>query len=95
LLLLASDEVETAVSIHRQLLRRSFPDRAPEMRRIAVNEAATAAVRGLALIDPTSRRRDWLIGTRSDGRRSSSPYRDYADAARRLSSASLQHTRIR
>jgi hypothetical protein len=40
--------------------------------------------RGLALVDPTSRRRDWLLPTRSDGRRSSLPYRDYADAARRL-----------
>ena len=93
LVLLASEEVEAAISIHRQLLRRSFPDRAPGMRRVVVNESA-AAERGLALIDPTSRRRDWLIGTRSDGRRSSSPYRDYADAARRLSSVSVQHTRI-
>jgi hypothetical protein len=40
--------------------------------------------RGLALCDPASRRREWLIRTRLDGRRSELPYRDYADAARRL-----------
>ena len=94
LLLLASDEVEAALSIHRELLRRSFPDRAPVMRRIAANQSATAAKRGLALIDPTSRRRDWLIAARSDGRRSLSPFTDYADAARRTSGACLQRTRI-
>jgi hypothetical protein len=42
--------------------------------------------RGLALIDPTSRRRDWLLPSRSDGRRTRAPYMDYADAARRLAS---------
>jgi hypothetical protein len=40
--------------------------------------------RGLALIDPSSRRRAWLIRTRLDGRRSPAPFADYADAARRL-----------
>jgi transcriptional regulator with XRE-family HTH domain len=89
LLLLASDEVENQLTVNRQVLRRAFPDRAPTMRRILVAGAAQAGHRGLALVDPTSRRREWLISTRSDGRRSATPFRDYADAARRLSRVSL------
>jgi hypothetical protein len=33
----------------------------------------------LAMIDPSSRRREWLIRTAVDGRRSAAPYADYAD----------------
>jgi DNA-binding XRE family transcriptional regulator len=92
LLLLASDEVEQQISLHRDVLGRSFQDRAPVMRAVILDGAAQARPRGLALIDPTSRRRDWLIAARSDGRRSATPFRDYADAARQLGSLSLAHT---
>jgi hypothetical protein len=37
-------------------------------------------VRGIALIDPRSRRRDWLIASPLEGRRTLAPYRDSADA---------------
>jgi transcriptional regulator with XRE-family HTH domain len=87
LLLLASDEVERQIAIHSVLLRRVFPDRARTMAS-GLDAAAGLGARGLALIDPTSRRSRWLISTRSDGRRGPSPYRDYADAARRLSGLS-------
>jgi hypothetical protein len=40
--------------------------------------------RGLGLIDPRTKRRDWVQRTGVDGRRSPLPYLDYADAARRL-----------
>ena len=40
-------------------------------------------VQGLAMIDPSSRRREWLIRTTVDGRRSAAPYVDYADFMRR------------
>jgi hypothetical protein len=40
---------------------------------------------GMALIDPVRKRVAWLIPSKIDGRRSTAPYRDYADAARRLS----------
>jgi transcriptional regulator with XRE-family HTH domain len=94
LLLLASDEVESQISLHRDLLRRAFPDRAPAMRAVALDGAEEEAQRrGLALIDPTSRRKDWLISTRSEGRRSATSFRDYADAARRLG-VSLPYTPI-
>jgi transcriptional regulator with XRE-family HTH domain len=94
LLLLASDEIEGQISVHRDLLQRAFPDRAPAMRVVVTSGAANAQRRGLALIDPTSRRKDWLISTRSDGRRSANSFRDYADAARRLGCMSPPHTRI-
>jgi transcriptional regulator with XRE-family HTH domain len=85
LLLLASDEVDTSVGRYRDALRIAFPRRATDLRIDVLRpEDIPAGSRGLALIDPTSRRRDWLIPTRSDGRRTRLPYRDYADAARRL-----------
>jgi transcriptional regulator with XRE-family HTH domain len=87
LLLLASDEVDASVGLYRDTLRIAFPRRATELRvDIAHPQNMSTGTRGLALIDPTSRRRDWLIPTRSDGRRTRLPYRDYADAARRLGS---------
>ena len=87
LLLLQSDEVENAIRRDRDSLREGFRWRATDMR--AVRDGTTPGTdphRGLALIDPSSRRAEWLIPTRSDGRRSPAPYRDYADAARRLAS---------
>ena len=38
--------------------------------------------RGVAMIDPRSKRRDWLRSLAIDGRRSKLPYRDYADFMR-------------
>jgi transcriptional regulator with XRE-family HTH domain len=84
LILLASDEVEGALIDHRQLLRRIFPERAAVMRSVLIDGGAQARTRGLALVDPASRRRDWLLPSRSDGRRSPAPYRDYGEAARRF-----------
>jgi transcriptional regulator with XRE-family HTH domain len=84
LILLASDEVEGALVDHRQLLRRTFPERAAVMRAVVIDGRAEARTRRLALVDPASRRRDWLLRSRSDGRRSPAPYRDYGDAARRF-----------
>jgi transcriptional regulator with XRE-family HTH domain len=87
LLLLQSDEVERAIRRDRELLQQVFPVRATGMRAVLTGASlATGPHRGLALIDPSSRRADWLIPTRSDGRRTPAPYRDYADAARRMAS---------
>ena len=84
LLLLSSDEVEMALRRERDLLRVGFQERAGEMRQVVAGEPPVAPRRGLALIDPSSRRADWLIPTCLDGRRSPAAYRDYADAARRM-----------
>lgn len=82
-LALASDEVELVVRSHRDVFRLAFPSRFAQIARSVREPDLAVAGRGFALIDPTSRRRDWIIGTSLDGRRSRLPYRDYADAARR------------
>ncbi|MEO5884019.1 MAG: hypothetical protein ABIQ58_00675, partial [Candidatus Limnocylindrales bacterium] len=84
LLALASDEVDGAIRTNREALREGFPVRAPIMRGVLVGTADAPQGRGLALIDPASRRGECLISTRAEGRRSDAPYRDYADTARRL-----------
>lgn len=78
LLLLASEEVERALHANRDVLGLAFPLRDDVLQSTAV------LGRGLALVDPRRRRRDWLMKSRVDGRRRVAPYRDYADAAIRL-----------
>jgi transcriptional regulator with XRE-family HTH domain len=81
-LALASEEVELAIRANREVLRLGFPWRGPELVSVIADQRPARVRRGLALIDPRSRRRNWLIAPRVDGRRSPAPYRDYADAAR-------------
>ena len=89
LLALATDDVERAIATSRQALSMAFPARAREMlhelgTRGADQQGGPKARRGLALIDPASRRASWLIPSRTDGRRSKAPHRGYAEAAARL-----------
>lgn len=87
LVALASDEVDAAVRANSDSLAAAFPMRADEMIRVLDGVLRpNASSRGVALIDPSSRRRDWLLKSRSDGRRTAAPYRGYADAARRFGS---------
>jgi hypothetical protein len=84
LLALASDEVDRAILLNRDLLTKAFPLRAGAMlARLHAGEPG-AQRRGLGLIDPSSKRRAWILRTRADGRRSDAPYANYADAARRM-----------
>jgi transcriptional regulator with XRE-family HTH domain len=84
LLVLASDEVENVLRTNRELMERAFPVRARAMARSLEGGDVPNSGRGLALIDPASKRQGWLLGSRVDGRRSPARYTDYADAARRL-----------
>jgi len=84
LLFLASDEVEQAIRMNRDVLAGAFQVRAPAMQSWLADDARTPTGWGLALLDPTSKRREWLIRTRIDGRRSPPPFASYAAAARRL-----------
>ena len=84
LLVLASDEVDAVIAQNRELLARSFPGRARTLSGVIVRDPTRINERGLAMIDPTSKRADWLRPTRVDGRRSPARFRDYGDAARRL-----------
>lgn len=79
-LALASDEVDRVVRTHHDLIRIAFPFPVAEL--LMQPESRASGSRGLALIDPASRRRDWLIRTSIQGRRSRLPYRDYAGASR-------------
>lgn len=88
LLVLAADDVDGFLWTNREATEAAFPVRAPAMlTTVRVPTAAAGAGRGLALIDPISRRRDWLMRSRVDGRRSATPYADYAAAAARLRGA--------
>jgi transcriptional regulator with XRE-family HTH domain len=78
---LASDELDRAINAERDLFAVEFPGRAADMLRVVAGSPGRG--RAVALVDPASKRRDWLIRTRCDGRRTALPYRDYADAARR------------
>jgi hypothetical protein len=86
LLFLASDSVEQGLKNNRGLLAHAFPVRARTLQGF-VNDPANAPIpvaRSLALIDPLSRRADWLRPTRLDGRRSPAPHSDYAAVVRAL-----------
>lgn len=81
-LALASDEVERVVRDHRDLLALAFPVRAAEILAALHVPVSWPAGRGIALVDPASRRTDWMIRTSVDGRRSRLPYAGYSEAAR-------------
>jgi transcriptional regulator with XRE-family HTH domain len=85
LVCLFSEEVDRLLQAHRNAFDHDFPGRAHDMLAVARGSGAPVG-RGVAMIDPSSRRADWLITTRIDGRRSRPAYDGYADAARRLSS---------
>lgn len=80
LLVLATDQVESQLRANRTAIDLAFPVRSSAMSSmIEEPDNATDERPGIALMDPRSRRRTWLIQTRLDGRRSPAPYRDHAD----------------
>jgi transcriptional regulator with XRE-family HTH domain len=85
LLVLATDVNDERIRANRELLTRAFPARAREGLAALAPAGDAAPMRLLALIDPRSRRRGWLIRCRIDGRRSLAPYPDYAGFMRRSS----------
>lgn len=84
LLVLATIENEAAILAHRAIFEAAFPVRARTAQQWLGSGGPPSAGRTLALIDPASRRRDWLIRTRLDARRSALPYRDHQDARHQL-----------
>jgi transcriptional regulator with XRE-family HTH domain len=82
LLLLASDAIDASLAANRAAFDLAFPVRAASIL-TTVAGGRPGLGRGMAQIDPASRRRQWLIRTRLDGRRGASPYRDYRAAATR------------
>jgi transcriptional regulator with XRE-family HTH domain len=86
LLVLMSTENDIRIQANKESLREAFPGRAGELARWLATPGETQPRSALAMIDPRSRRMDWLRPSTSDGRRSPAPYRDYRDAASRLRS---------
>jgi transcriptional regulator with XRE-family HTH domain len=82
--------LDTAVNHDRvrdnlELLGQAFPCRARELGRWLANPAGIPpGGRCLAMIDPLSRRADWVRATRSDGRRSPAADQNYAEFMVRL-----------
>jgi transcriptional regulator with XRE-family HTH domain len=81
LYLLATVVNDDIVSLNREILAQAFPVRSGDLAAILADPDGTTRPSGwgLAMIDPLSRRAAWLRPTRSDGRRTLAPYRNYAD----------------
>jgi hypothetical protein len=77
LLLLATAQVDERIRANRDALAGGFQVRARALNMIVTGAQPDTSGRGLALIDPRSRARDWLRPTTLDGRRSPASYRDY------------------
>jgi transcriptional regulator with XRE-family HTH domain len=84
LLVLDTIEKEARVRASRELLLSELPVRGRELD-AWLRASGGPPIRGLAMIDPRSRRVDWLRPTRAEGRRTSAAYVDYRDAAQRIS----------
>ena len=84
LIALSTEVVDQRLRDNRAALVRDFPIRAKDLTAVVSDGRRPAAgrVRGLALIDPRSKRVAWLRPSRTDGRRSPAPYGDYADFLR-------------
>jgi transcriptional regulator with XRE-family HTH domain len=83
LFLLATEMNEARIADNQAALSAGFPIRANELRRIISNDAPPPdGARAMALIDPRSRRQQWLRPSRLDGRPTPAPYVDYADFMR-------------
>jgi len=86
LLALWTAAVDARVVANRSVFEVGFPIGARMLARMVADpsEIPPRGARGFALIDPFSRRADWLRRTRLEGRRTTAPYADYADFVRRL-----------
>jgi len=83
LFLLATEMNEARIGDNQASFSAGFRIRAGELGRIMSNEMPTPReARALALIDPRSRRQNWLRPSRHDGRPTPAPYVDYADFMR-------------
>jgi transcriptional regulator with XRE-family HTH domain len=89
LLVLMSTANDETIRFHADSLRRTFPVRATALAAMAIGADPGAAPirsrgRSIAMIDPRSRRRQWLRPTAVDGRRTAAPYADYRSALQQM-----------
>jgi transcriptional regulator with XRE-family HTH domain len=85
LLVLATDRNDQLMRENRVAFAAAFPIRGrPLADVLAGGPLPVEARRGIALIDPRSKARRWCRPTVLDGRRSTAPYRNYADFIRAI-----------
>lgn len=84
LLILQTAANDRLISANRDVFASSLPIRAETLRMVVNRSTPLTDARGLALIDPRSRRAAWLRPTRADGRRSPAPYANYIDFVRQV-----------
>lgn len=84
LILLCSTENDIRVHTNFAALWTTFRGAARELSAWLADAQAPRPEASIAMVDPRSRRADWLRPTRSDGRRTRARYEDYRDAARVL-----------
>ena len=84
LILLCTEENDRRVADNSELISQAFPAGATALAAWLRDPTERMPPRAIAMVDPRSRRLDWLRPTRLHGRRSRAPYRDYADLASML-----------
>ncbi len=95
LLLLETRVVDARVAGQRTTFDLGFPGRAASLRGIVAGRTPDGARRFVAMIDPMSRRTEWLRPLRIDGRRTQARHADYADFMRARSARARAHRRAR
>lgn len=93
LLLLETMAADERVGRNRGALDAGFPGRAADLCAIIAGRVPERHGRCVAMIEPMSRRVDWLRPLRIDGRRSLAPHADYADFVRARHARSRAHRR--
>lgn len=83
-IMLDTATVADGLRANRELANQAFPVRASALDALVRHPGNRPGGRGLAVIDPLSRRAAWIRPTMLDGRRVPPAYRDYAEVARRL-----------
>jgi transcriptional regulator with XRE-family HTH domain len=79
LLALATDEIDRVLKVHRRLIDAAFPLRYRDLQPLVdaiPHGLPPRGARGVAMIDPATRRRAWLLSTTIDGRRTAAAYAD-------------------
>lgn len=89
LLLLATATNDERARANRTAFEQAFPVRAADLTRLVA--APGRGPRGVAMIDPLSRRQRWLIPLGFDGRRSRLPHVDYAGFVEAATRRRLHH----
>jgi transcriptional regulator with XRE-family HTH domain len=84
LLVLATADADSVLRSNRAIFDDAYPTRAPQAMAWLDRQGPLPQGRLLAMIDPLSRRRDWLIRTKFDGRRSEPPSADSREVAQRI-----------